>query len=155
MLTLDAAAFSRLVRSRKFQPRTLEIARRLIVDGEQARDLAHAYGLAVSRIYNIGMQVAAAYQAERIPSGWVETTLVAPAALVRDFERQISKARKELLQRKREPGVVAEGPPARQRASGHGKTSALRKAATEVRRRDGQPKPGARARSTPAGKRAL
>jgi hypothetical protein len=38
---LDAATFERLASRRNFTPQTLEIARRLLVNGEPARELAH------------------------------------------------------------------------------------------------------------------
>lgn len=95
-MKLDAAAFERLARKRKFQPRTLEIARRLLVRGEKARELAHAYGLNIQRIYNIGMQVSAAYQAERLPPGWIEVTICGPEKMIRDFERKVAEARKRV-----------------------------------------------------------
>ena len=89
VLKLDDAAFERLIRPRKFKAQTIEIARRLLVGGEEPRDLAIAYGLTVPRVYGIAQQFTAAYEAERLPAGWVEVTLVAPAELVEKFQAML------------------------------------------------------------------
>ena len=62
----------------------------------KAGELAHAYGLNIQRIYNIGMQVTAAYQAERLPTGWIEVTICGPEKMIRDFERKVAEARKRV-----------------------------------------------------------
>lgn len=94
-MRLDAAAFERLQRKRRFRPQTLEIAKRRLIGGERASELAAAYGVHIKRIYMIESQVMAAWKAVQLPEGWEEVTLVAPKALVREFQRRARVARKK------------------------------------------------------------
>ena len=98
---IDAAAFELIQKKRKFRPQTIEIAKRRILDGERAADLASAYGVNLQRIYSIETQIAAAFQAERLPPGWAEATICAPKKMLAEFERQASAARKQLSAKQR------------------------------------------------------
>lgn len=94
-MRLDSAAFERLQRKRRFRPQTLEIAKRRLIGGEGASELAAAYGVHVKRIYMIESQVAAAWKAIQLPEGWEEVTLVAPKSLISEFQRRARAARKK------------------------------------------------------------
>jgi hypothetical protein len=98
---IDAAAFKLIAKKRKFKPQTLEIAKRRILDKEAAADLAHAYGVNLQRIYSIETQIAAAFQAERLPPGWAEATICAPKAMLAEFQRRAAAARKQLTGKRR------------------------------------------------------
>ena len=94
-MKLDAAAFERITKTRKFSPQTLEIARRLVVEGEKPRELALAYGVCTQRIYKIRTFIAAAYEAQRLPDGWAEKTIAAPKEMIAEFERRAAAAREK------------------------------------------------------------
>lgn len=91
-MKLDAATFERVTRKRNFEPRTLEIAKRLIVRGESARALAHEYGMHEQRVYNIRKRVLEAYQAELLPPGWIEITVSGPKEMMLRFQREAAAA---------------------------------------------------------------
>ena len=93
---MDVDTFERLARARRFRPQTLEIARRRVLGGERAMDLAIAYGVNVQRIYGIERQIQAAAAQQRLPPGWAEATIVAPEALLREFQARAAAARAEL-----------------------------------------------------------
>jgi hypothetical protein len=95
-VSLDAAAFKLIERKRRFRGQTLEIAKRRMLGGERASDLAAAYGVNLQRIYMIETQIAAAWQAMQLPEGWEEVTLVAPKDLIKEFLRRAQRAREKL-----------------------------------------------------------
>ena len=97
-MTIDAAAFTLIEAKRNFQPQTIEIAKRRLLNDERAADLAAAYGVNIQRIYAIETQMAAALQeiALKLPHGWGEATIVAPKTLLREFQRQAEAARKQM-----------------------------------------------------------
>ena len=92
---IDEQAFERLERKRRFAPQTLEIAKRRLLKGERAADLAAAYGLNFQRIYAIEMQITAALKELEVPAGWEEITVIAPKALCRDIEARVRAAREK------------------------------------------------------------
>jgi hypothetical protein len=94
-VSLDAAAFRLIERRRRFRGQTLEIAKRRILNGERASDLAAAYGVNLQRIYMIETQVTAAWR-ELQPKGWEEVTLVGPKHLIKEFQRRVKMARERL-----------------------------------------------------------
>ena len=112
-MTIDAAAFALIEAKRNFQPQTIEIAKRRLLNDERAADLAAAYGVNIQRIYAIETQMAAALQeiALKLPHGWGEATIIAPKTLLRDFLRQAEAARKQMRRAPQE----APGRPARAR----------------------------------------
>lgn len=93
-LRLDAEAFDAVARKRRFQRQTVDIARRVLVDGEDPRDLAVGYGLSVSRIYAIAEQVHGAVKARHLPPGWIEVTIAGPEALIRQFQSMVAEVEK-------------------------------------------------------------
>jgi hypothetical protein len=93
---IDEKDFERLERSRRFAPQTVEIAKRRLLKGERAAELATAYGLNFQRIYAIEMQITAALQELEVPAGWEEITVIAPKALCREIEVRVRAAREKL-----------------------------------------------------------
>ena len=57
----------RIARRRRFAPRTLHVARRLLVDGIPARVVAGEFGLHLSRIYAMRQQVLEAARSMQWP----------------------------------------------------------------------------------------
>lgn len=84
---IDLALLERLAQSRRFEARTLEIAKRHFVHGESAKRLAVEHGMAVQRIYAIRRMVLLAANEDALPAGWAEATLRGPKALVQKFSR--------------------------------------------------------------------
>jgi hypothetical protein len=69
-----------LARRRRFSVRTLDAARRLLVDGAPARTVADEFGLHLSRIYALRRQVLAAAQQLRRPPAPAAATALRMAA---------------------------------------------------------------------------
>jgi hypothetical protein len=90
---LDEAAFALLERTRQFKGQTLEIAKRRLLDGENVRELAAAYGVNPQRVYSIERQVTAAWEEIRPPDDWVQATFFAPVKLIEQFQQQVKEAR--------------------------------------------------------------
>ena len=97
---MDASAFELIERKRRFRKQTLEIAKRRILKGERAADLAAAYGVHPARIYAIEMLIAAAWEELKLPEGWEEVTLIAPKALIKEFQRRAADSHQKLARRK-------------------------------------------------------
>jgi hypothetical protein len=102
-VSLDAAAFRLIERKRRFRGQTLEIAKRRLLNGERASDLAAAYGVNLQRIYMIETQVIAAWRELQLPEGWEEVTIVAPKHLIREFQRRAQMERDKLSRETRPP----------------------------------------------------
>lgn len=82
MTVVDSHLLDRVARERRFDDRTMEIARRLFVDGHKPKRLATEYGVIHQRIYAIRRLVQAAVNDFRLPEGWSEVTLKGPVDLV-------------------------------------------------------------------------
>ena len=53
MTTIDLALLERIGELRRFDPRTLEIAKRLLIHGEDPKRLSLEYGINLPRVYAI------------------------------------------------------------------------------------------------------
>ena len=82
MNTVTAELLERLARTRRFSAQTLDIAKRLFLFNDPPRKLAAEYGVNLARIYAIRDTVSQAAQAQRVPPGWEEVTLIAPKELI-------------------------------------------------------------------------
>jgi hypothetical protein len=93
MTLVDEALLERVARERRFDPRTLEIARRLSIHKDSPKMLSTEYGVIHQRIYAIRRMVQEAVQGYGLPEGWSEVTLRGPADFVlatkAKFERQM------------------------------------------------------------------
>ncbi len=89
---VDLPLLERIASRRRFEPRTLEIAKRLFVYGEPPKRLAVEYGLNVQRIYAIQRRVLEAAAASKLPEGWEELTVAGPRELVASFREAFEKA---------------------------------------------------------------
>ena len=92
MADIDLSLLDRLAAQRRFEPRTLEIAKRLFVHGETPKRLSVEYGVNVQRVYAIRREVLAAAQASRLPPGWEELTVAGPRELIASFREAFVKA---------------------------------------------------------------
>ena len=92
MNTVTADLLERLARTRRFSAQTLDIAKRLFLFNDPPRKLAAEYGVNLARIYAIRDSVSQAAQAQRVPPGWEEVTLIAPKELIEEFRQRIAQA---------------------------------------------------------------
>jgi hypothetical protein len=95
VIAIDFALLERIAEQRRFEARTLEIAKRLFIHGEQPKRLSLEYGVNLQRIYAIRAEVLAAAKAAALPSGWKELNLVGPAELIdrlkAEFDRNMAE----------------------------------------------------------------
>ena len=93
--TIDKYLLDRVARERRFDDRTMEIARRLFLKEEKPRKLALEYAVIHQRIYAIRRMVMEAVASYQLPPGYSEVTLRGPAELVQAiselFEQQMSE----------------------------------------------------------------
>jgi hypothetical protein len=81
---IDLALLELIAELRRFEPRTLEIAKRHFIHGETAKRLSVEYGLNVQRVYAIRREV--------IEAAWTQATIVGPKELVKHFEALFKEA---------------------------------------------------------------
>lgn len=98
MVEIDLAFLERLSQERRFEARTLEIAKRLFIYQEPPKRLAVEYGVNLARVYAIRNQVRQVAQEQQLPEGWVEVTLAGPADVIDRLRQQLES---ELLSRGR------------------------------------------------------
>lgn len=101
MRDIDLALLQRIAAQRRFEDRTLEIAKRLFIHGETPKRLSAEYGVNLQRVYAIRKEVLGAAQALSLPPGWAEVTLVGPSELVErfrlDFDAAVAAYRSALV----------------------------------------------------------
>lgn len=95
MRTIDLSLLERIAQQRRFEERTLEIARRLFVHGETPKRLSVEYGVNIQRVYAIRKEVLAAAQALDLPPGWEEITVRGPKELIEQVRRLVAGAREQ------------------------------------------------------------
>lgn len=92
---VDKHLLDRVSRERRFDDRTMEIARRLFLEGEKPTKLAREYAVIHQRIYAIRRMVTEAVASYELPPGYSEVTLRGPAELVQAicelFDQQMSE----------------------------------------------------------------
>lgn len=95
MTVVDSHLLDRVARERRFDPRTLEIARRLFIENEPVKKLSTEYGVIHQRIYAIRRSVIEQVEKYDLPEGWTEVTLRGPAEVVQAiaqlFQQQLSE----------------------------------------------------------------
>ena len=95
--SVDEVQLTRIASKRKFDPRTLEIAHRLFLNGDRPKLLAAEYGLILQRIYAI--RKAVLDSVSDMPAGWTEVTLRGPVEAIeaanRAFNRCVEKLRQD------------------------------------------------------------
>jgi len=82
----------RIAEQRRFESRTLEIAKRLFIHGETPKRLSIEYGVNLQRVYAIRKEVLAAAQALALPPGWDELTISGPREVIEQIKRQFAEA---------------------------------------------------------------
>ena len=92
MATIDLARLERIAEQRRFENRTLEIAKRLFIHGETPKRLSIEYGVNLQRVYAIRKEILAAAQASTLPPGWEEVTIAGPSELIAQIRRHFAEA---------------------------------------------------------------
>ena len=118
MNTVTAELLERLARTRRFSAQTLDIAKRLFLFNDPPRKLAAEFGVNLARIYAIRDSVSQAAQAQRVPPGWEEVTLIAPKELIEEFRQRIAQAQ---VQQGAEVGFLKPAPASNPPGSSGGK----------------------------------
>jgi hypothetical protein len=96
VVDIDLALLERIGEVRRFEARTLEIAKRLFIHGETPKRLAVEYGVNIQRVYAIRREVLAVAKQLQLPVGWAEVRLAGPRELIQTLERQYALAMKQL-----------------------------------------------------------
>lgn len=104
MTTVDGPLLERVARERRFDPRTLEIARKLFINDEAVRKVAQEYGVIDKRVYAIRKTVLDHVQKYELPQGWSEVTLRGPAELVQAVHELFEQMKTDLLERATDSG---------------------------------------------------
>jgi hypothetical protein len=91
--TIDLSLLERIAQQRRFEERTLEIAKRLFVHGETPKRLSVEYGVNIQRVYAIRKEVLAAAQALDLPPGWEEITVRGPKELIEQVRSLVAGTR--------------------------------------------------------------
>jgi TrfB plasmid transcriptional repressor len=90
--TVDLELLERIATQRKFEPQTLEIAKRLLLYGEKPKRLAAEFGVNHQRVYAIRKEVVAAVKELALPAGWEEVTLAGPQPVIAALKAQLEQA---------------------------------------------------------------
>jgi len=89
---IDEAELQRIAKQRRFDPRTLEIARRLFIVGDRPKLLAVEYGVILQRIYAIRKAVLDL----ALPHGVAEVTLRGPVQAIEAARTAFDRCMEEL-----------------------------------------------------------
>ena len=90
--TVDLELLERIATQRRFQPDTLEIAKRLMVYGETPKRLSAEFGVNVQRVYAIRKEILVAARALALPEGWEQVTLAGPRPVITALKAQLAQA---------------------------------------------------------------
>ena len=82
-MIVDELLLERVARERRFDARTVEIARRIFIGNEAPRKLAKEFALIDKRIYAIRAEVLKHVERYALPEGWSEVMLRGPADVVK------------------------------------------------------------------------
>ena len=82
-MIVDELLLERVARDRRFDARTVEIARRLFIGNEPPRKVAKEFALIDKRIYAIRAEVLKQVERYALPEGWSEVMLRGPADVVK------------------------------------------------------------------------
>lgn len=88
MTSIDLELLERIAAVRRFEARTLEIAKRLFVYGDTPKRLSVEFGVNLQRVYAIRSEIEAAADELALPDGWEELTIAGPKALIAKIKAQ-------------------------------------------------------------------
>lgn len=87
-MEVDFEKLERIAKQRRFEDRTLEIAKRLFIHGESPKRLSVEFGVNLKRVYAIRKEVLAAAEAITLPPGWEELRIAGPRDIIERVRRQ-------------------------------------------------------------------
>jgi hypothetical protein len=91
---LSAEEFQQAVEKKRFSEQTLEIAYKLLVDGQSETKLAEEYSLTRQRVNKIGADIYAAFLKNALyPPGWIRAVIVASPDMIDTFRATAEKER--------------------------------------------------------------
>lgn len=97
MIDIDLALLEKIAGQRRFEPRTLEIAKRIFVHGESPKRLSVEFGVNLQRVYAIRKEILAAAEASALPAGWEQVTLAGPREVIERvrqvFDQEMARKR--------------------------------------------------------------
>lgn len=96
MVTVDGPLLDRIAARRRFETRTLDIARRLFIHDQTPKRVASEFGVNLQRVYAVRKQILSAAESLALPPGWVREELVGPRALVEHHKRLFKAAMDEI-----------------------------------------------------------
>ncbi len=100
MTDIDYAMLERIAEQRRFEARTLDIAKRLFIHRENPKAVSTQYGVNLARVYAIRKEVLAAAQALALPAGWEELHLSGPSEVIARIRRQFEEEMSRVAERK-------------------------------------------------------
>jgi hypothetical protein len=95
-MIVDELTLERVSRERRFDARTLEIARRLFIDKDPPRKVAKEFALIDKRIYAIRADVIDHVKKYELPDGWSEVVLRGPTDVVKAADALFKRRMKAL-----------------------------------------------------------
>jgi hypothetical protein len=87
-MDIDFDLLERIAKQRRFEARTLEIAKRLFIHGESPKRLSIEYGVNMQRVYAIRKEVLSAAEALALPAGWEEFSVRGPREVIEKLRHQ-------------------------------------------------------------------
>ncbi len=98
-MIVDANILERVSRERRFDARTVEIARHLFLMGMPPRQVATQFGVVDKRVYAIRAAVLDQVEKYKLPDGWSEVTLRGPIDAVKEAEATFRRRMREIQAR--------------------------------------------------------
>jgi len=92
VIAIDVDLLERIAGERRFEARTLEIAKRLFIHKETPKRVASEFGVYLQRVYAIRKEILLAAEAAALPPGWARVELVGPRELVAQFKSEFDAA---------------------------------------------------------------
>ena len=102
-MAVDLEQLMRIGEARRFEARTMEIAKRLFIHNETPKRLSVEYGVNIQRIYAIRREVIAVAKQLELPVGWSEVTMAGPRELI---QRLVAEYAGEMKKLKLEPRMT-------------------------------------------------
>jgi hypothetical protein len=90
-MIVDEMLLERVTRERRFDDRTVEIAKRLFLGNGAPRTVAKEFGVIDKRVYAIRAEVIRQVESYELPEGWSEVTLRGPADIVKATKKFFKK----------------------------------------------------------------
>lgn len=91
-IVIDVQLLERIAAMRRFEDRTLEIAKRLFIHKQKPKRVASEFGVNLQRAYAIRKEFLAAAKEAALPNGWEEATFKGPAEVIAELKLLYARA---------------------------------------------------------------